>query len=63
MYYLYYKWSQKIRHLFGVHQKQKHYSVAPRCDWCGYRSPEQKMIAASNWERMQNMVESGPYNG
>lgn len=27
--------NQRMRHRLGLHEKQRHFSIAPRCDWCG----------------------------
>lgn len=45
-----YRTNQQVHHRLGLHQRQRHYSIAPRCDWCGYRSPEQVAIAKRNRE-------------
>ena len=46
--YALYRRSRQVMHWFGIHERQRHYSIAPRCDWCGHRSAKQKRIAAQN---------------
>lgn len=37
--------NQRARHMVRLHQKPRHFSIAPRCDWCGHRSRKQRAIA------------------
>lgn len=44
-----YRTVRVVEHWLGRHQKPQGYSIAPRCDWCGHRSPKQRAIAEANW--------------
>lgn len=48
IWFFFYKNKQILWHKIGLHTKQKHYSIAPRCDWCGYRNKKQRAIAKRN---------------
>lgn len=52
-----YKTNQQVRHRLGLHQKPTHYSIAPRCDWCGHRNRKQREIARRNRERSEQHPE------
>lgn len=44
-----YRLRARLLHLVGLHVKQRHYSISPRCDWCGHRSAKQRAIAVANY--------------
>lgn len=50
-----YRLASRIKHRFGRHNRPHGYSIAPRCDWCGHRSAEQKAVARRSREELERL--------
>ncbi len=55
-----YRLHARVLHRLGLHVRQRHYGIAPRCDWCGRRNTKQRAIAKRNWDAQNAAQVSTP---